>query len=229
MDPKKPRAHWGTLERRLGYSFANRALLEQALTHRSHSADHNERLEFLGDALLETIISVALYHDHPGAPEGDLTRLRAAVVNGTSLATIARRLSLGKYLRLGEGEHKSGGNRRASILADAVEATLAAIYLDSDFSTCEEVTLTLFGDSLRTLPAAETLKDAKTRLQEYLQGRNLPIPSYQLVALSGPEHARRFTMAVISENHRAEASGGSRKKAEQAAAETLLSRYRDAP
>lgn len=217
-----------TLEHQLGYTFKNRALLEQALTHRSHSAKHNERLEFLGDALLETIISVALYHDHQSAAEGDLTRLRAAIVKGTSLAAIARRLCLGEYLNLGEGEHRSGGNRRASILADAVEAILAAIYLDSDFFTCERATLALFAENLRTLPAAETLKDAKTRLQEHLQKRNLAIPEYQVVRFSGPEHARCFTVAVTSEKYRVEATGDSRKKAEQAAAEALLSHYREA-
>ena len=229
MNTRPSKAHWSTLERQLGYLFANQALLEQALTHRSHSVNHNERLEFLGDALLETIISATLYRRHPTAPEGDLTRLRAAVVKGTSLATIAGKIGLGESLRLGEGERKSGGKRRESILANAIEALLAAIYLDSDFVTCERVTLTLFGDSLRALPAAETLKDAKTRLQEYLQGRGLPIPRYELIETSGPEHARRFTMAVTSEHHRAEARGESRKKAEQAAAEALIARYRDVP
>ncbi len=229
MNTRPSKAHWSTLERQLGYLFANQALLEQALTHRSHSVNHNERLEFLGDALLETIISAVLYRRHPTAPEGDLTRLRAAVVKGTSLAAIAGKIGLGESLRLGEGERKSGGKQRESILANAIEALLAAIYLDSDFVTCERVTLTLFGDSLRALPTAETLKDAKTRLQEYLQGRGLPIPRYELIETSGPEHARRFTMAATSENHRAEARGESRKKAEQAAAEALIARYRDVP
>lgn len=218
----------GTLERQLGYTFKNRALLEQALTHRSHSANHNERLEFLGDALLEIIISVALYHNHQSAAEGDLTRLRTAVVKNTSLAAIARRLSLGEHLRLGKGEHKSGGNRRESILADAVEAILAAIYLDSDFSTCERVTLVLFDENLRALTTVEMLKDAKTRLQEHLHRRKLPIPEYQLLKSSGPEHASCFTVAVTSAKYRAEATGDSRKKAEQAAAEALLSLYRNA-
>lgn len=216
---------WARLEHTIGYHFANRALLTQALTHRSHSAKHNERLEYLGDALLETIISAALYHRRPTAPEGDLTRLRAAVVKGTNLAEIAKNLNLGDFLQLGDGERKSGGHRRDTILADAVEAIIAAVYLDSDFAQCEQFTLTLFADSLAALPSAENLKDAKTRLQEYLQGRSLPLPTYSLIKEEGPEHARQFTIRVESEQKSAVATAGSRKKAEQAAAFSLLAQY----
>lgn len=218
---------WNKLSRSIGHDFACMDLLQQALTHRSHSAEHNERFEFLGDALLETIISAALYQQFPNAPEGDLTRLRAAIVKGSNLVTIAEKLTLGEYLQLGAGERKSGGKRRESILADAVEAIIAAIYLDSDFSTCEKVTLKLFADNLAGLPDPELLKDPKTRLQEWLQGRGLPLPAYELICEYGPEHAREFTMAAVSENHRATASASSRKKAEQAAAEKLLTLYQN--
>lgn len=216
---------WSRVEHAIGYHFTQRHLLMQALTHRSHSASHNERLEFLGDALLETIISAALYQRHPHAPEGDLTRLRAAVVKGSNLADIAQQLNLGSYLQLGDGERKSGGHRRDTILADAVEAIIAAVYLDSDFGQCEQFTLTLFADSLAALPSAEKLKDPKTRLQEYLQGRGIPLPIYTLVQEIGPEHARQFTIKVESQEKTAQATASSRKKAEQAAAEKLLVQY----
>lgn len=216
---------WTRLEHAIGYHFNDRRLLIQALTHRSRGASHNERLEFLGDALLETIISAALYHRRPSAAEGDLTRLRAAVVKGTNLADIAQQLNLGSYLQLGDGERKSGGHRRDTILADAVEAIIAAVYLDSDFSQCEQFTLTLFADSLAALPSVEQLKDAKTRLQEYLQGHGLPLPAYTLVQETGPDHARQFTIKAASQEKTAQATASSRKKAEQAAAEKLLAQY----
>ncbi|SUO95597.1 ribonuclease III [Suttonella ornithocola] len=217
---------WQTLQKKLNYRFTNLALLKQALTHRSHSITHNERLEYLGDALLETIISIELYRRHPQAPEGNLTRLRAAIVKGSNLAKIAKQLALGEYLQLGDGERKSGGSRRETILADAVEAIIAAVYLDSDFALCESFTLALFEQNLEALPDAEALKDAKTRLQEYLQGRGLPLPIYTLEKESGPEHNRKFTVSASSENYRSEATATNRKKAEQAAAESLLLHYR---
>lgn len=214
------------LQRELGYQFRNPALLEQALTHRSHSAQHNERFEFLGDALLETIISAYLYRNRPRTPEGDLTRLRASIVNREQLAILARELALGKEMRLGQGEMKSGGHRRDSILADAVEALIAAVYLDSDFATCEQTTLMLFAPALDALPDAQSLKDAKSRLQEYLQGRGLPLPSYEIVSESGPEHARVFEIEAKSGEFTVKASGSNRKKAEQDAACALLDFYR---
>ena len=187
------------LEQALNYRFTDTALLTRALTHRSHSAKHNERLEFLGDALLETISSIWIYNNRPAVPEGDLTRLRATIVKEDSLVGVARRLNLGEHLRLGSGELKTGGARRASILADAVEALIAAVYLDSDYPTCESVTLALIAPELVALPQTATpLKDPKTQLQEYLQGRGLPLPDYQIISESGPEHAREFQIRASS-------------------------------
>lgn len=216
---------WQALAKRLPYQFHNIDLLRQALTHRSHSADHNERLEFLGDALLETIISAELYALKPRAPEGDLTRIRASIVNRNQLAALAKSLNVGDALLLGPGERKSGGKRRDSTLADAVEAIIAAVYLDSDFGQCTAFTLNIFSEILSQLPDAEDLKDSKTRLQEYLQGRGLPLPDYVVSAERGPEHAREFDVTVTSQHHTITASGSSRKKAEQQAAEMLLAHY----
>ncbi|MBV7434367.1 ribonuclease III [Cardiobacteriaceae bacterium TAE3-ERU3] len=216
---------WLALAKRLPYQFHNINLLRQALTHRSHSPEHNERLEFLGDALLETIISAELYTLKPDAPEGDLTRIRASIVNRNQLAALAKSLEVGDALLLGPGERKSGGKRRDSTLADAIEAIIAAVYLDSDFAQCTKFTLNIFSDVLAQLPEAEDLKDAKTRLQEYLQGRGLPLPDYEVSAERGPEHAREFDITVSSQHYTITASGGSRKKAEQKAAEMLLERY----
>ena len=218
------------LEHALNYRFRDPALLQQALTHRSHSARHNERLEFLGDALLETISSIWIYQNRRDVAEGDLTRLRATIVNGSHLAAIARRLDLGRHLHLGSGEHKSGGARRDTILADTIEALIAAIYLDSDYPTCERTTLALLAADLDSLPqTAVRLKDAKTQLQEYLQGRGLPLPRYQITREDGPEHAREFEILASSGEHHARARGSSRKKAEQEAAAALLNQYRKQP
>ena len=216
------------IEKALGYTFRDPDHLTRALTHRSHSAAHNERLEFLGDALLETISSIWIYQNRRDVPEGDLTRLRATIVSGENLAAIARRLNLGQHLHLGSGELKSGGARRNSILADAVEALIAAVYLDSDYPTCEHITLALLKDDLSALPQTATrLKDAKTQLQEYLQGRGLPLPDYQITEESGPEHAREFQIEATSGDYRATAHGSSRKKAEQQAAADLLAQYQN--
>ncbi|UJF24814.1 ribonuclease III [Suttonella sp. R2A3] len=216
---------WQRLESQLPHTFENAALLKQALTHRSHSAEHNERFEFLGDALLETIISAELFVRLPYEPEGNLTRVRASIVNRNQLAKLAKSLNIGAYLLLGSGEMKSGGARRESTLADAIEAIIAAVYLDSDFATCRGFTLALFAEVLEHLPSAESLKDAKTRLQEYLQGRGLPLPSYEVTDERGPEHAREFEVSVSSEQFTLSARGSSRKKAEQQAAENLLNHY----
>ena len=206
------------IEKALGYTFRDPDHLTRALTHRSHSAKHNERLEYLGDALLETISSIWIYNNRPAVPEGDLTRLRATIVKEDSLVGVARRLNLGEHLRLGSGELKTGGARRASILADAVEALIAAVYLDSDYPTWELVALP---------QTATPLKDPKTQLQEYLQGRGLPLPDYQIISESGPEHAREFQIRATSGEYIAEAHGSSRKKAEQQAAAELLKRYKE--
>lgn len=213
------------IEKRLGYHFKQPRLLAQALTHRSFNADHNERLEFLGDALLDTIIAAWLYEHKQQAEEGDLTRLRASIVKGTQLAVIARQLQLGDYIRLGSGELKSGGARRDSTLANALEAIIAAVYLDSDYPTCEQFTLNIFTPHLDTLPSAQALKDAKTRLQELLQGKGYATPDYLVIAETGPEHARQFHIQANTEHHSVKAVGSSRKKAEQQAAEALLTYY----
>ena len=207
--------------RALGHAFSTPALLAQALTHRSAGQHNNERLEFLGDALVNLIVAELIYEQHPRADEGEMTRLRAALVNGTALAAIARDAELGDRLHLGPGELKSGGFRRDSILADAFEAVIAAIYLDAGWSSCRDIVRGLFeGRSA----AGGTAKDAKTRLQETLQARALPLPAYELVASRGDEHAKTFDVEcrIESLGIRTSGSGSTRRGAEQAAAEQAL-------
>lgn len=209
---------------KLGREFRDPALLARALTHRSLSGNNNERLEFLGDALIGFFIADALYAQRPRAEEGDLSRWRSSVVRERSLAAIARRLGLGDHLRLGEGELKSGGWRRDSVLADAVEAVVAAVYLDGGFEAAQHTCRTLFAPDLADLPDAETLKDPKTRLQEWLQGRSRPLPVYEVLEESGPAHRRYFLVraSLTDEDRASEASGSSRRIAEQQAASALL-------
>lgn len=211
---------------RLGHRFASPQLLAQALTHRSAGTPHNERLEFLGDALVNLIVAEALFARWPRADEGALTRARAELVRESSLAAIARTLELGGLLTLGPGELKSGGHRRDSILADALEAVVAAIHLDSDFVRCREAVLPWFEPALAALPPPHKVgKDAKTRLQEWLQARQQPLPAYTLEAESGEEHARSFRVRCELPGRpdvSAEGSGGSRRAAEQVAAEAVL-------
>lgn len=210
---------------RIGHRFTRPELLQQALTHRSAGAPHNERLEFLGDALVNLIVAEALYAHWPRADEGALTRARAELVRESALAPIARTLELGERLTLGPGEMKSGGHRRDSILADALEALIAAIYLDSDFPTCREVVLPWFQDAMAALPPPHKVgKDAKTRLQEWLQARQKPLPVYALLAESGEDHAKSFqvTCTLTQPAVAAEGIGNSRRAAEQAAAEAIL-------
>lgn len=210
------------LEKKIGYSFQQPALLEQALTHRSCKGNHNERLEFLGDALLSMVIAEALYHHFPKAREGDLTRMRSTLVKGITLAEIAKELQLAQYLRLGPGELKSGGSRRESIQADAVEAILGAIFLDGGIDACRARILQWFASRLSTIAPLE-LKDSKTRLQEYLQGRRLALPVYDVIDIQGEAHDQTFTVkcqvvglpAVTS-------SASSRRKAEQDCAHQVL-------
>lgn len=206
----------------LGHRFADPDLLERALTHRSASHSNNERLEFLGDALLNLFVAELVFELHPRADEGEMTRLRAALVNGAALAEIARAEELGDRLRLGPGELKSGGFRRDSILADAFEALLAAVYLDAGWASCRELVRRFFSE--RVAAGARTPKDAKTRLQEWLQGRNLALPAYELVACTGEEHARVFEVSCRVESLGVEAHGSasSRRAAEQIAAERVL-------
>jgi ribonuclease-3 len=208
---------------KLPYRFRDPALAQLALTHRSIGKPNNERLEFLGDALLGAVIAEMLYEVHPKASEGELSRLRAQLVNGQELAVVARELELGDELKLGPGELKSGGFRRDSILADAFEALVAAVYLDSGFDACRQVVRELFGERIAVLRRSS--KDAKTRLQEWLQAGSWPLPQYELTASHGEDHAKTFDVScTISEPLpvSAEARGGSRRAAEQDAAEIVL-------
>ena len=209
---------------RIGHPFRNPDLLQQALRHRSAGAPHNERLEFLGDAMLNLVIAEALYARWPKADEGALTRARAALVRESALAEVARRLELGPRLVLGPGEMKSGGERRDSILADALEAVIAAIYLDAGFQACRAVLLPWFEAGLDGLPAGKVEKDPKTRLQEWLQGRQLPRPEYVLLEARGDDHARIFRVSCRTADPAldAQAEGSSLRAAEQAAAERVL-------
>jgi len=210
----------------LDYTFEDNGLLEQALTHRSAGNQNNERLEFLGDGVLNFIVAARLYAVFPDAPEGDLSRLRARLVRKETLASVAEEVGLGAHLVLGSGELKSGGHRRASILADALEAVVGAVYLDGGFDACEELVSRWFARRISDLPPAEELKDAKTRLQEYLQARQLQLPEYRLLTTSGADHQRRFTVSCRIPGLDLECAGvgTSRRKAEQAAAEASLER-----
>jgi ribonuclease-3 len=206
----------------LGYKFQRPEGLEEALTHRSASAHNNERLEFLGDALLNLIIAEHLFQHYPKASEGELSRLRASLVKGETLADLARGLKLGDWLRMGPGELKSGGYRRESILSDTLEAVIGAVYLDGGFSACCELVLRLYQDWLARLPNASELKDPKTRLQEYLQARQQALPVYNVLEIRGEPHAQSFTVECVVLDRRTIAIGNSRRKAEQEAARLLL-------
>ncbi|NZA25973.1 ribonuclease III [Luteimonas sp. SJ-92] len=207
-----------------GHRFGDQGLLAQALTHRSAGAPHNERLEFLGDALLDLIIAEALYQRWPRADEGAMTRARAELVRESTLARIARGLELGPRLMLGPGEMKSGGHRRDSILSDALEAVIAAIHLDAGFDACRQAVLAWFRADLDGLEIAKVGKDAKTRLQEWLQARQRPLPVYELLGESGDDHAKTFGVrcSVSEPQVSAEGEGASRRAAEQQAAEAVL-------
>ncbi|GGK02298.1 ribonuclease III [Luteimonas terricola] len=207
-----------------GHVFRDPALLAQALTHRSAGAPHNERLEFLGDALVGLIVAEALYLRWPKADEGAMTRARAELVRESSLARIARDLDLGARITLGPGEMKSGGHRRDSILSDALEAVVGAIYLDVGFEACRGAVMPWFEPHIGALPAGGIGKDPKTRLQEWLQARQRPLPAYELLSEGGEEHARIFHVrCVLTEpTLTAEGSGSSRRAAEQDAASAAL-------
>lgn len=210
------------MKQRFPHRFRNESLYEQALTHRSAARLNNERLEFLGDSLVNMLVAEMLYEAYPRADEGVLTRLRAQLVRGATLAEIARELELGDVLVLGSGELKSGGFRRDSILADALEALIAATYLDAGWEACRGVVRSLYGARLATLGVTE--KDPKTRLQEFLQAKGLPLPQYELVAATGEEHAKLFDVeCVVAEPPlRLSGRGSSRRAAEQIAAEAAL-------
>jgi len=212
------------LERLLGLSFTDLTLLQEALTHKSAGTPNYERLEFLGDAVLELVVTEQIYRLHPTLDEGAMTRMRVALVRRESLAEVAKRLQLGRYLQFGQGERKSGGMHRASILADSFEALVGAVYLDGGFEVAREVIKAQFDwDKLQTV-SADGLKDSKTRLQEWLQAQNLPLPDYGVVKTEGREHDRVFTVRLTASalNEAVEASASSIKWAEQAAAALAL-------
>jgi ribonuclease-3 len=210
----------------LPYRFSNPDLLDKALTHRSLGSYNNERLEFLGDSILSSVVSARLFSLRPDASEGDLSRLRARVVRGASLAVMAQDLGLGELLNLGEGELRSGGSRRVSILADALEAVIGAVYLDGGYAAAETAILHICGPLIDGLPDAESLKDPKTRLQEYLQAAGRPLPEYELLDIRGADHDRSFDIqCMITDTGESFAGqGSSRRKAEQAAATRALAR-----
>lgn len=217
-------ARFPALEQRLGHRFASAALLAQALTHRSYGSPHNERLEFLGDGVLDCAIAEELYARFPQLDEGELSRLRANLVREAALAEVARGIGLSQFLRVGEGEAASGGATRASILADALEALYGAAFLDAGYEAARRVIRHTFGERLDGIDAQAPAKDAKTRLQEYLQGRRLKLPRYEVVATRGAAHKQTFEVecAVSELGVAAKGSGASRRAAEQQAAEALL-------
>jgi len=217
------------LQSRLGHSFADRELLRLALTHRRHGSRNNERLEFLGDSLLNFVIAEELFRRFPRQREGELSRLRARLVCGETLAGIAREFELGESLTLGAGELRSGGRERDSIMADTMEALVAAIYLDSDMARMRERVLAWYGTRIDKLNPAVSHKDPKTELQEFLQARRAPLPSYEIVEASGQAHAQEFTVqcAVTGLAEPVTGRGRSRRLAEQQAAREALRRLRE--
>ena len=216
------------LQRALGYEFSDGDLLKLALTHRSAGNRNNERLEFLGDSIVNHVIAEHLFQNFPDAREGDMSRMRAALVKGDTLAEVARELELGDYLTLGSGERKSGGHRRGSILADALEAIFGAVFLDSGFDAACQVVTRAFGDRLETLPDPDELRDPKTRLQEWLQAEGLSLPYYELVSVSGKAHRQTFEVRCVvpGTDSVADGTGTSRRTAEQQAAERMLAAIR---
>jgi ribonuclease-3 len=212
------------LENTLGYRFQNAELFQQALTHRSATHRNNERLEFLGDAVLDFVASEVVYRARPDATEGDLSKLRASLVKDESLAELALELGLGEHLILGSGEKKTGGHRRESILADALEAIFGAVFLDRGFDAAKDVIARAYEQRYRDLPDVEDLRDPKTRLQEWLQARKMALPQYELAEVSGKDHKQRFTVSctVAEKSTVSEGKSTTRRKAEQKAARTML-------
>jgi len=212
------------LSKNIGYSFKKNTLLIQAITHRSAKGQHNERLEFLGDSILGFVIAEVLFEQFPNHDEGDLTRMRSSLVKGVTLAEIGRDFNLGEYLILGPGELKSGGHRRESILEDAIEAIIGAVYLDSDIIVCKALILTWFAKRLSAIKPGHEQKDPKTRLQEYLQGRKISLPVYDVIDTTGQSHNQQFTVRCSTQviDREVVAKGTSRRKAEQEAAQQVL-------
>lgn len=218
--------NYGELEHLLGYGFQNQGLLELALTHRSYASPNNERLEFLGDAILGMVIAKTLYERFPESSEGQLTKMRSFLVKGQTLAKVAVELKLGDFIRLGVGELKSGGSRRDSILENTCEAVIGGIYLDSDLSITREVILPWFESRIETLKETNlSPQDAKSQLQEILQGKGLDLPRYEVLKTEGKEHEQTFTVMCYADDLSlsAEGVGKNRKAAEQEAAAAVLS------
>jgi ribonuclease-3 len=215
-----------SLRERLGHDFRDRSLLVQALTHRSFGAAHNERLEFIGDAVLNCVIALALYARFSSMPEGDLSRARAHLVNRDMLAQLARRIDLGAAIRLGEGEQRSGGETRDSILADALEAVIGAVFLDGGFVAARRVVDTIYDDVLRDADPTALGKDAKTRLQEWLQARRMALPEYAVAATRGEAHEQEFEIEcrITALDVVTRGTGRSRRAAEQMAADSAYAR-----
>ncbi|MCH1491530.1 MAG: ribonuclease III [Luminiphilus sp.] len=219
---------WQALESRIGHRFEDHHLLRQALTHRSAGRDNNERLEFLGDSLVNHVVAAQLFERFPDASEGQLTRLRSKLVRGTFLASLGRSLALAECLVLGAGERKSGGRHRDGILADTVEAVAGAVLLDAGYMTAASVVLAWFDEGLNTVELDDE-KDSKTRLQEWLQARNAALPSYELREVLGPDHAQQFEVACHAEGlgSACVGRGSSRRHAEQEAATLALAALQD--
>ncbi len=222
---ESPRAqeslHGSALCRKLGYEFNQLQLLQRALTHRSYAPEHNERLEFLGDSILGCVIAKHLYSNYPQLSEGELSRLRSSLVREETLVILAQQLDLGGCLRLGEGELKSGGFRRPSILADVLEALFGAVFLDGGFADAEAVVLNLYVPYMEKVDVQTLGKDAKTLLQEYLQGKRIPLPTYSVVEMSGEAHEQSFQVECVIPSLKisARGTGASRRNAEQQAAQ----------
>ena len=220
-------AKW--LKKNFNYEFSDEALLRQALTHRSVHGSNNERLEFLGDSVLQIIVSDLLFHKAPEASEGQLSRLRASLVKDSTLSELASELGLGAHLILGSGEMKTGGSRRASILADALEAIFGAVYLDTGLEAAKEVIVCIYGDRIAKLPDQLDLRDPKSRLNEYLQARQLDLPIYTIERRSGKAHRQSFEISCVIESLGLEAVGRGkiRRDGEQEAALSMLAMIED--
>ncbi len=217
-----------SLQKRIDYQFSQPALLTQALTHRSYASKNNERLEFLGDGVLNFIIAHQLFKKFPNIDEGDLSRLRAQLVKESALFEVALTLELGDFLKLGEGELKSAGWRRPSILSDALEAIIGAAYLDGGFAKAEALVLGLYEEKLSTIDPNAIHKDAKSKLQEYLQSKKIALPDYEVVSIEGEAHAQSFTVTckIIKLDILAIGEGTSRRNAEQKAAELAMEKLK---
>ncbi len=206
--------------------FHNQALLKEALTHRSYGTPHNERLEFLGDGLLNTVVAILLFQRYPKLSEGLLSRLRAHLVCEGTLAKVAGKMGLGEIILLGEGELKSGGFRRPSTLANALEATIAAVFLDQGFDACYRFIENLFDEEMANLDPQHLRKDPKTELQEFVQSKKMPLPVYTLVSVTGKAHDQHFVIECALGNLKGQGEGASRKVAEQNAAQSIYEKLR---